>query len=221
MMAPTQDGEIDGAGENFSTDPRPGARHGGPEFKRSPNWRTWADGLDAVRRRYEAGNVLSLMDGLALCRRGNIPLPDWLFRELMAFITICVTGKLPKERGTTGNILSAARNDLIHMERFFAVKLARGMQKQIKASDPRSESIALNFFGIENTATIGKTWFDAYALASDRLQGTFAQGEPETMKDSYRKVLKIMKEDNPDWVDDHFLEVETREALGLITWERI
>lgn len=193
------------------------ALNAGPDYKRSPNWEVWASQLNFASERYEAGNPLSLLDGLALCRRGNMPIPDWLFQGLMDFGRAALFGDLPRRRGRSGSQMAYLRDVLIHQERFVAVWSTYDLLRTIKSGDPNAAEAARSMLGLEPDQEVKTTWISAYEIASDDLAGSFAQGNVEAMKRSYIKVAKWHKDGDERAYFMSTALPETFAALGLST----
>lgn len=189
-MSDAKKGLLEGDDENWPANGYMEAVNAGPEYKRPPNWKIFANQLTYVHERYKAGNPLALFDALSLCRRGNLPLPEWLFEGFMQFGGMALRDEFPKKRGKIGSMFSEIRNTLVHHERHVAVYTKYLQLQEIKSGDPYRAKIARLMLGLKPDEKIKATWKTAYERAAVELKGSFAQGEPRAMEDSYRLVEK-------------------------------
>lgn len=214
-MSDPSRGLLDSETENCTENGELVALNHGPEYKRAPNWELWPSQLKWAKERYDQGNILALFDALALCRRGNLPLPEWAYKGLMDFGAGALTGELPKKRGRAGSLFASHRDLLIHQERYLTVWSKYQFLQELKSADTALMHSSRLILRLKPNQTVKPTWLSAYALAAEELAGTFAQGNAEAMKDSYVKVAKWSRNDDPRAMHKATALPETYAALGF------
>jgi hypothetical protein len=129
--------------------------------------RRCAEQLAACEKAWRAGLLLAVTKGLEICRLYRQPPPGWI---------VGAVAKVVKERMTKFE-RRRYRQDLIHYERFDAVRELRERRHELaKLGDNR-----------------GASWERAYDAVSDLLKGTRAAGSADTVKASYQYVQTEFK----------------------------
>jgi hypothetical protein len=129
--------------------------------------------LDACERAWRrAGMLPALADAILMCREHNRPLPEWA-----ALAAVAVIKKLYEQAVVTGagrhsRLKTRDRQNAVHFIRWEMVAELRERKDELKA------------FGYK------PTWEAAYKNVSEKLKGTFAQGTPGAVKDSYQRVAR-------------------------------
>jgi hypothetical protein len=128
------------------------------------------DQLEDCRRSFELGDTTRIPLAVKWCVLGNLPLPEWLAPDVEA-----ATEWFFRKGGATGR--GKGGGNLVRYKR--------------QRIDRLRHQIALHELARRNS--VGGTRADAFERASERLQGTFAQGSPGAVEDSHDKVQAIFK----------------------------
>jgi hypothetical protein len=117
---------------------------------------------------WAAGVDVAVGEALRCCRQFRQVPPEWLEEAVIQLVT-----ESPRK-------MAARRHrhamDMVHFERWDIVNELR----ERKSSLPQ-----------------GKTWDRAYDAASEMLRGTTASGSAESIKRSYKRVARDMREGQP------------------------
>ena len=122
---------------------------------------------ELLRTFFEAGVVPALYDALMLARDSSLPPPDWAVEGALRIVGDRLKFGFTTGKGATGNELAKYQAAMKRYRRWQAVKRQR-----------------------EN----GTAWTKAYAEAEKLLKGTFAEASDETIKKSYQRVNKDLKD---------------------------
>jgi hypothetical protein len=125
-----------------------------------------------LERSFKAGDFGALIEAVRLFAEAPLPLPQWV-ADAAGEVLIAVYRKQPlpgEGRGRAKGYRSKAKAARVHAERWRAVNA----WKQAKQHLPQAGYPA--------------TFEGVLQAASDRLKGSFAQGEPPTIRESYQLV---------------------------------
>jgi len=158
---------------------------------------THLDAADAYlvecRRAVEAGVVGAVGDAVRLCTDTQRPLPDWLVPAVMGLLAIAAPHVKQKGRvGRTATLQQRHDQDMLDQARWGAVLEVRALQEWYRAQQklPRAQREAR----LEDLLNPGTNLDDAYALASECLNGTAAGGVgPDAIEKSYKTVQRAKK----------------------------
>lgn len=148
---------------------------------KEPPYTEWVFSFSDIERAYKAGVPAALYDAVCYLREvqgphGETLVPDWMWDGILAAVEKQIDQPDATGPGRTGNKTAKYKANMVNWRRYKAVV------------DAKSE---------------GCTWDLAYETAHEILKGTVAQGEPETMKNSYQKVSKAL--DDPSQRDRFYM----------------
>ncbi|SFU00087.1 hypothetical protein [Sedimentitalea nanhaiensis] len=160
--------------------------------------------------RFEAGNVIALLDALHICRSDNLPTPDWILSGMEKFILGTIMDGAPGKPGRSNNPLSRARQALKHEKQREVIRGIRNAQK----FPPEAEwfhALALpnevkRFFEAHGPRPLGSNLQDAVEIAEICLRGTEYQATFSTLERLAKSASEATYE---------ISEQSVREALGL------
>jgi len=125
--------------------------------------------LDSLAIAYRDGSLGALNDVLKLCEEYNRPLPEWAAHGLSKLVKDAATGARTGERGRR-HWIKRYLADMCDIDRYECV--LEGREHGVKW-DSGDESV--------------------YEAAADVLSGTFSDGTPAAIRESYRRVRRRMK----------------------------
>jgi len=159
-----------------------------------------ANELENCEAAYRSGVQAALTDALFLCLTMKQTAPEWVVAAAEEVTGDAAGGVVQRGIGRTASAAARYRADIVHFDRWASVKdirekqiRHRGTLDRIIKDDPADPMIHRVRALIEK---VGETWDDAYNAASAILRGTFAQGSPGAMKDSYQFVEREVKAGN-------------------------
>jgi hypothetical protein len=123
------------------------------------------------------GMLPALADAMMICHEFNRPLPKWLTLAAVASLRSLHDQAVVKGAGRHAHLKTRDRQNAVHLTRWDMVTELRKRKDELKA------------FGYK------PTWEAAYKNVSEKLKGTFAQGSPGAVKDSYQRVERDSKRD--------------------------
>lgn len=122
-----------------------------------------------------AGMVPALADAIMICHEHNRPLPKWVALAAVAALRRLYEQAVVKGAGRHAHLKTRDRQNAVHFLRWEMVTELRERKEELKA------------FGYT------PTWEAAYKNVSDKLKGTFAQGSPGAVKESYQRVSRDLE----------------------------
>jgi hypothetical protein len=87
--------------------------------------------LSQCERAWRNDSVVALTDAIILCHKGQLPMPLWLAQGTITLIKRLFEGKTLQQRGRLGKATTRHRNDMLHYERWDAVRELEGRQDEI------------------------------------------------------------------------------------------
>jgi hypothetical protein len=143
--------------------------HSGTEF-----FKTRIADLESVWR---AGSPLALNDAANLCKEfGCAVWPEWVLTALATEHEAVLAGRKHKKQGRQASVEGFERDRHKHLLRWHNARIALANRERLPAD------------GFE------PTWEGAFEWVSNLLKGTPGQGEPPSIKRSYTKVEKAIRE---------------------------
>ena len=143
-----------------------------------PNWQLWGEQssainsylweqLDELRAAHGDGNQGALYEAVKICVGWNVFIPEWLGHEVLEILESVDFGKPLKKKGRHSRWILKHQQDMIDLERAHTVLSCR-----------------------EN----GIAGLDVYDVTSMLLKGTFAEGSEDTIKKSYHRYTRRVKD---------------------------
>jgi hypothetical protein len=129
---------------------------------------------------WQDGNIVGLKKAIQLCADFKVPSPAWINgAKKSVLIDLIRAGTSKKKIGRHARAATKAREDENDYIRWDAVKELRARKKEL-----------------QDLAGIKPTWEEAYERAAEYLKsiGSPAKGSASTMKASYQRVAKNMRE---------------------------
>jgi hypothetical protein len=124
--------------------------------------------LERLNKLYRSGWLKAVPEALDTCCLLHVPPPEWLCIAVAELVRKTILSE--RRGGRTGNYLAEVRQRRIHRMRWAVVLHLK-----------------------ENCPDRKLAWGRAYSAASHELRGTVAQGTAESMKVSYRLMMRDLK----------------------------
>ena len=157
----------------------------------------YLDRLDALRLMYQAGELIGCPAALHLCVKYRVdPVPDWVLCAAAKMCLEYVRGCSPINRGRASSIVGRHRQNMIHLARQETVleirdnrvQLAEELSKIANLSGPQALAMREHLKNLKDL--IGKNNEVAFECASILLKGTYAEGQPGSIKRSFDLVQR-------------------------------
>lgn len=177
--------------------------------------------LGILEKSFEAGVIAALPEAIQYCCENELPPPIWVGRANMRLVYSVLCGDFSRKRGETRFLLPHRIANWKHTVRFDAVNEVREYQRTdyrkilVASRNPRySKEQKRQFMSTIPKYVKGATLVDAYYAASEMLSKSFAFGSPSTVKQSYLRVHKAMK-DPSQMFRYHVPDLRTLKAFGI------
>lgn len=177
------------------------------DYRKMPQY---LDSLKWAYNKFEAGNLIALLDALHICRRESLPIPNWVVSGLEAFMLDTITNGAPGKRGRCNNPLARARQTVKQQKQRQVIKGIRMAQKVSPNADVLHFVMLSNevkdYFKIHGALPLGSNLRDAAKLAEKCLRGTEFQA-------TFLTLERLAKS-----ASDETFEIEedtVRKALGI------
>lgn len=133
----------------------------------------WKAGeFEKYRVAWEAGRFDALSMAVQFCGQNGFVMPEWMVKPLQACIHFTLLNQ-KSGHGRTGSVKAAARQDQIHLERYFAAEKCLRLRKLLPG--------------------YGKTREGAFKRAAKDLQGSPARGSWGAVEASHKIVRRALK----------------------------
>jgi hypothetical protein len=177
---------------------------------------------------YRAGNVLALFEASELCFRHQTLLPGWIPLAALNLVAEALNKGLSLDVGRAASLLARHQEDLKHLKRWETVRDLIADRESYNEHQRLLRSSGLTAAMRKKTKTQapidpGKNLQETFVAASRALQGTKAFGAPDTIRNSYKLIQRVLK--NPS-VAPAFMRVSPRvyqrfEKFGLDSLTKI
>jgi hypothetical protein len=142
---------------------------------------------------------IAVAAALNFCDEHGICPPEWLVKAAAEVLVDLLKREKTRKRGRAGAAIARYRQDMIDFERWDAVLEARRNQAKSKseAEACRAASYVPKSMLVQREKMhnwFGTNWLRAYECAAMTLTGRDARASPESMKASYQKVGRTLKD---------------------------
>ena len=174
------------------------------------------ESLRLAHDKYEAGNLIALLDALHICRSENLSVPDWVLSGMERFMLDTITKGAPGKRGRCNNPLARARQAVKQQKQRAVIDGIRLTQKVLRDADDAEDAelfYALmlpnevkDYFKRHGASPLGRNLQDAVEVAEKSLRGTEFQATFSTLERLAKSTPEATFEVDAPTV---------REALGI------
>lgn len=174
-----------------------------PKAEPSPGW-SWERGLTSLERATRAGNLLAVLDGLKQFNRSDEHVPPWLLLTAARWVLWLLVTDGGRHIGRHGNPLAAAREELTHHMRCYAIELALTSQRHVRMLVKISKALGrpgrpMLEAMLAEQKLVGKTETSAVRLAVKYLEGLPWAGSESALTRSYRRFRTDLAFQNRVW----------------------
>lgn len=151
--------------------------------------------LAALERCYRTGTIYAALDADFYCDRNRVERPTWLLEAQRKLANEMLLGTSCRTRGRAGNPRARFIRDLVDFARWDMVVCIREAQKNISEqlailrATPNVPRHVVEECERRKTL-VGRTWIDAFELASKEFEGAPAAGGPDAIEKSYKNVRR-------------------------------
>jgi hypothetical protein len=157
--------------------------------------------LECLRLMFGSGSVIAMEAALHYCKKHKLTWPTWLQVELERMSRRLLSGTSTKKRGRSNADVPRYLQDMIHYKRWSAVdevfEAQRHLQREIdKLRGLRGlKALKLRKQLEAKLADLGRANLpNAFASASEMLEGTGAACKDDAIKTSYDKVQRAFRD---------------------------
>ena len=142
--------------------------------------------LRLAKEKFEAGNLIALLDALHICRVDRLPVPDWVLSGMEGFMVETVTKGAPGKRGRCNNPLARARQTVRQQKQRAVIDGIRQAQKVSPDAEILHFVMLSNevktYFQKHGPLPLGSNLQDAVRIAEKCLRGTEFQATFSTLE---------------------------------------
>jgi hypothetical protein len=184
--------------------------------------------LDDFETMFRSGSAMAIPAAIHYCAAHGLVPPAWLTKATDDLLCSLLRGDTPKKRGRASSPVARCRQDMIDLDRWDEVCIARKQQENFRRNvtelralpkTPRELPQKREILLEEHTKMhdwLEHTLDRAFECASMNLVGTEAAGRPDAVKQSYFRVEKNSR-DPKQAMRYHVFETRFLRKLGLKT----